>query len=296
VKRVAIVLAAVATATTGVAACGSSSSGGSGATTTPTTTTSTTSLIAGCNPSTMHTLKSGVLTLGADKPVYPPWYSNNDPTNGKGYEDAVAYAIAKELGYGPSQVKWTRITFDQAITPAPKNFDYDLDEFSITPEREKVVDFSAPYYNVAQAVVAMKGTKAASVTTLQGLRALKLAAQIGSTSEIAINNVVKPSQSPAIYNNNATALQALKNGQVDGVVVDLPTAFYITSAQIPGSVIAGQLPAAGGKQEQFGALLNKNSPITACVSKAVNALRANGKLAQIQDKWLAQVGKAPVLQ
>jgi polar amino acid transport system substrate-binding protein len=296
VKRVATVLAAVATATVGVAACGSSSSGGSGTTPTPTHTAATTSLIAGCNPGTMHTHKAGVLTLGADKPVYPPWYSNNDPTNGKGYEDAVAYAIAKELGYSPAQVNWTRITFDQAITPAPKSFDYDLDEFSITPDRKKAVDFSAPYYNVAQAIVAMKGSKGAAVTTLDGLRGLKLAAQIGSTSEIAINDVVKPSQSPAIYNNNAAALQALKNGQVDGVVVDLPTAFYITSAQIPNSVIVGQLPAAGGKQEQFGALLNKNSPITACVSKAVNALRTNGTLARIQDKWLAQVGKAPVLQ
>jgi polar amino acid transport system substrate-binding protein len=237
-----------------------------------------------------------VLTIGADKPVYPPWFVGNDPTNGKGFEGAVDFAIAKELGYTPSQIKVNRVTFNQAIGPASRNFDFDLDEFSITATREKAVDFSAPYYNVNEAIVAMKGTKGAAVTTLAGLKALKLGAQIGTTNETTITNVIKPSQSPAIYNTNAVAIQALKNGQIDGLVVDLPTAFYITTAQVTGSVIAGQLPATGGKPEQFGALLAKNSPLTSCVSKAINALKANGTLSKIQDKWLARVGNAPVLR
>lgn len=244
----------------------------------------------------MQTLKPGTLTIGADKSVYPPWFLGNDPTNGKGFEGAVDLAIAKELGYTPSQISFARITFNQAITPAPKNFDYDLDEFSITAARKKAVDFSAPYYDVNEAVVAMKGSKGAAVTTFAGLKTLKLGAQIGTTDETTITDVIKPSKSPGIYNSNAVAIQALKNGQIDGLVVDLPTAFYITTGQVTGSVIAGQLPPSSGKPEQFGALLNKNSPLTSCVSKAIDALKANGTLAKIQTKWLARVAKAPVLQ
>jgi polar amino acid transport system substrate-binding protein len=298
VNRLGIGLAALAAIGVAVSGCGSSSSGGSApASSSPVspTTTAAPAAIPGCSPSTLHTISPGVLTIGADKPVYPPWFINNDPTSGKGFEGAVDLAIAKELGYSPSQIKVTRVTFDQAITPAPKSFDYDLDEFSITPARKKAVDFSAPYYNVSEGIIAMKGSKAASVTTLAGLRALKLGAQIGTTNETTITNVIKPTQSPGIYNTNAVAIQALKNGQIDALVVDLPTAFYITSAQVPGSVIVGQLPPTG-TPEQFGALLDKNSPLTSCVSKAINALKANGTLAKIQDKWLAQVAKAPVLQ
>jgi len=191
VNRVAIGLAALAATSAAMAGCSSSSSGGGPATVGPSvkgSTTASSSKVPGCDPSTMKTLHPGVLTLAADKPVYPPWYINNDPTNGKGFEDAVSYAIAKELGYSKSAVSWTRITFDQAITPAPKNFDFDLDEFSITAAREKAVDFSAPYYNVSQSVVALKGSKAASVTTLAGLKSLKLGAQIGTTSELAISD------------------------------------------------------------------------------------------------------------
>jgi polar amino acid transport system substrate-binding protein len=299
VNRVALLVAAVAAATAGVAGCGSSSSGGNPPATTPSASTSTAAaaaaLIPGCTPSTLKTVTPGTLTIGADKPVYPPWFIGNDPSNGKGFEGAVDLAIAKELGYTPSQIKINRVTFDQAITPTPKNFDYDLDEFSITPAREKAVDFSAPYYDVSEGIIAMKGSKGAAVTSLAGLKTLKLGAQIGTTNETTITNVIKPSQSPGIYNTNALAIQALKNGQIDALVVDLPTAFYITSAQLTGSTIVGQLPVTG-HPEQFGALLDKGSPLTTCVSKAVNALKANGTLAKIQDKWLAKVANAPVLQ
>jgi polar amino acid transport system substrate-binding protein len=243
----------------------------------------------------MKTVDSGVLTIGADNPVYPPWFIGNNPANGKGYEGAIDAAIAKQLGYTPATTKFTHITFDQAITPAPKKFDFDLDEFSITKAREKAVDFSSPYYDVNEAVIAMKGSKGAAVTNLAELKGIKLGAQIGTTNETTISDVIKPSTSPGIYSTNAAAIQALKNGQIDGLVLDLPTAFYVTSAQVSGSVIVGQLPATGSP-EQFGALLDKDSAMTTCVSKAIDTLRANGTLAKIQTKWLAEAGKAPVLQ
>jgi polar amino acid transport system substrate-binding protein len=240
-------------------------------------------------------VSSGSITIGVDQPVYPPWFNDNSsPIDGNGFESAVDLAIAKELGYTTSQIKVKRVTFTQAIGPAARDFDYDLDEFTINAGREKAVDFSTPYYDVAEAIVALKGSKAASVTTLAGLKALKLGAQSGSTDQQTISNVIKPAGT-AFFQSNALAVQALKNGQIDGLVVDLPTAFYITSAQVKGSVIVGQL-APGANPEQFGALLAKDSPLTTCVSKAVHALQSSGELAQIQDKWLAQEGDAPVLQ
>jgi polar amino acid transport system substrate-binding protein len=294
-------MAALAASSLVLAGCGASSSG-SGAPSTPAppaassaaASTGPAALVAGCPPSTLKTVSSGNITIGVDQPVYPPWFNHNKtPIDGNGFESAVDLAIAKELGYTPAQTKVKRITFTQAIGPAARDFDFDLDEFSITAAREKAVDFSAPYYDVAEAVVAMKGSKGASVTTLAGLKALKLGAQLGTTDADAINNVIKPS-SHAFYSSNALAVQALKNGQIDGLVVDLPTAFYITSAQVSGSTIAGQL-APTAHPEQFGALLAKDSPLTSCVSKAVTALKASGALAKIQTKWLAKEANAPVL-
>jgi polar amino acid transport system substrate-binding protein len=297
-------LAAVAAASLSIAACGSSSSGNGPAASqsstgvstgaSPAASTAAAGLIPGCTPGTLKTVSSGNITIGVDEPVYPPWFNHNKtPIDGNGFESAVDLAIVKELGYTPAQTKVKRITFSQAIGPGARNFDFDLDEFSITAAREKAVDFSAPYYNVAEAVVAMKGSKGAAVTTFAGLKALKLGAQLGTTDADAINNVIKPS-SHAFYSTNPLAVQALKNGQIDGLVVDLPTAFYITSAQVTGSTIIGQLPV-GAHPEQFGALLAKGSPLTSCVSKAVNALKSSGALAKIQTKWLAKAANAPVL-
>jgi polar amino acid transport system substrate-binding protein len=244
----------------------------------------------------MKTKTAGTLTIGLDQPVFPPWFaSNKTPLNGKGFESAIDVAIAKQLGYTPAQTQVARVTFDQAIQQ-PYRFDLDLDEFSITKAREKVVDFSAPYYNVSQAVVTVKGSKAAGVTTLAGLKSLKLGVQVGTTAYTAVTGTIKPSQQPGVYNTNSDALQALNNGQVDALITDLPTAFYMTAAQLKGGLIVGQLPPSGGKQEQFGALLAKGSPLTACVSKAIDALHSDGTLAKIQDKWLAKEGNAPVLR
>jgi polar amino acid transport system substrate-binding protein len=269
--------------------CAASSSGGASSGNTPIAAS------AACTPSQMQTLTPNTLTVGADQPVYEPWFVNNDPTNGKGFEDAVAYAVAKQLGYTRNQVHWVRVPFNAAIQPGPKSFDMDLDEFSITKPREQAVDFSAPYYDVTQAVIAMKGSKAAQASSLADLKSLKLGAQVGTTSYDAIVNDIKPSQQPAVYNSNDDAKGALQAGQIDGLVVDLPTAFYITSAQLKGSTIVGQIPDTSGHPEQFGILLDKGSPLTSCVSKAVTALHGNGTLGRIQDKWLAQVANAPVL-
>jgi polar amino acid transport system substrate-binding protein len=292
VKHVATAAVLLATAASALTACGASSSGsGPSAVTQPSPSTSA----AACTPATMTTKKAGTLTIGADQPVFPPWFAGNNPSNGKGFEGAIDAAIAQQLGYSASQVTFTRVTFDQAIQQ-PDRFDFDLDEYSITKPREKVVDFSAPYYNVSQAVVTVKGTKAAGVTSLAGLKSLKLGVQVGTTAFSAVTDTIKPSQQPGVYNSNSDVLQALKNGQVDAIIVDLPTAFFMTAVQLKGGLIVGQLPPTGGKQEQFGALLAKGSPLNSCVSKAINTLRSNGSLAKIQTKWLAKEGNAPVLQ
>ena len=257
---------------------------GSGATTTIASATAT------CTPATMKTLKAATFTFGTDKPVYEPWFVNDDPTNGKGFESAVAYAVAKKLGYATTAVKWTRVSFNAAIAPGPKKFDADINEFSITAKRRKAVDFSTGYYDVTQAVIAVKGGKADGVKTLADLKGLKLGAQVGTTSYDAITDVVKPSQHPAVFNNNDDAKAALKNGQIDGLVVDLPTAFYVTSAELDNGEIVGQLPAAGGAVEQFGLVLDKGSALTSCISQAVDQLRSDGTLTKLAKKWLSQAG------
>lgn len=237
-----------------------------------------------------------MLTIATDQPVYEPWFVDNKPENGKGFEGAVAYAVATELGYAKDKVTWVRDSFDSVISPAPKNFDFDINEFSITPDRAKVVDFSSGYYDIAQAIVTIKGSKIAKATTIAELKDAHLGAQIGTTSLQVINDQIKPTQRPAVFQTNIDTVKALQNGQIDGVVTDLPTAFYMASAQLSNGVLVGQLPTpAGQKPEQFGLLLEKGSPITSCVSAAVNALRADGTLTKLADTWLAKAG-APVLK
>jgi polar amino acid transport system substrate-binding protein len=249
-----------------------------------------------CSPAQLKTLKPNTFTFGTDEPVYEPWFVDDQPANGQGYESAVAYAIANKLGYAKDQVAWTRVTFNAAIQPGAKSYDADLDEFSITADRRKAVDFSSPYYNVTQAVVAVSGTPAAKATSLAALQSFKIGAQVGTTSYDAAAQVIKPSQQIAVYNNNDDAKQALTDGQIQALVVDLPTAFEITGAgEVKNSVIVGQLPSPG-KPEQFGAVLDKGSPLTSCVSAAVDQLSADGTLDQLATQWLSKVGNAPVLK
>ena len=251
------------------------------------------------------TVTDGQLTIGTDNPAYPPWYAGgtkgskwkiNDPSTGKGYESAVAYAIASKLGFAKSAVKWTYVPFNKAFAPGTKSFDFDINQISYTPARAKVVAFSVSYYDVNQAIVVNKGTKIAAVRSVKGLASYKLGAQLGTTSYQFIKDRIKPSQQPAVYNSNAAAVLSLKNKQIDGLVVDLPTAFYVTAVQVPNSKILGQFENNGRTTDRFGVVLAKGNPLTACVNKAITSLRADGSLKRFQQLWLAKATGAPILK
>jgi len=249
-----------------------------------------------CSPDALETLTAGALTIATGEPAYYPWVLEDTPESGEGFEPAVAYAVAAELGYAPEEVTWVRTTFDGAIAPGPKTFDFNLQQYSITEERKQVVDFSSGYYYVTQAIVSAEGSAIAGATSIADLKSAKLGAAVGTTSLTAAETLIAPDAEISVFNDNAAAVQALKNGQVDGLVVDLPTAFYLSAVEIEGGVIVGQLPADPNTPEQFGLLLAKDSPLTDCVSQAVDTLRANGTLAKIEATWLAADQGAPVLQ
>ena len=254
--------------------------------------TSSSSAAAGsCSKDSLTTLSKGTITFGTDQPAYPPWFIDDDPANGRGFESAVAYAVADKLGYGKNDVKWVRVPFNAAIAPGPKTFDANLNEFSITDDRKQAVDFSSPYFDVTQAIVAVKSSPAAAVKDLAGLKGLKLGAQVGTTSYTAAKAI---DPGVAVFNNNDDAKAALSSGQLDGLVLDLPTAFEVQS-ELTDGVIVGQLPAGTEKTEQFGIVLDKGSALTACVSKAVDELGDNGDLFKLQKTWLAGAGAAPML-
>jgi polar amino acid transport system substrate-binding protein len=248
-----------------------------------------------CAKASLHLRKPGTLTIGTDKPAYDPWFSGNDPTNGKGFESAVAYAVAGQLGFSKTEVSWTTVPFNSSYAPGKKNFDFDINQISITDDRKKAVDFSTGYYTVSQAVVALKSSPIAAAKTVADLAGAKLGAQVGTTSLAAINDVIKPSRKPAVYNDTNDAKSQLQNKVIDGIVVDLPTAFFLTAAEIENSTIVGQLPAAGGTPEQFGLLFEKGNPLVSCVNTAIAALTTNGELAKITDQWLAASAGAPKL-
>jgi polar amino acid transport system substrate-binding protein len=282
-SRPPIVIApAIALALALFAGCGSSTSDS----TAPTT-------AAACKAGKLDTQTSGQLTVATDKPAYPPYFENDDPTNGKGFESAVAYAIADQLGFKPSQVHWVTEPFNASYAPGPKNFDFDVNQISITPARAEHVDFSSPYYTANQAVVAAKGSAAAGATSLADLKDASIGVQLGTTSLDAVNAQIQPSTQPKIFNNSNDVVTALKEGQLDAVVVDLPTALYLTAAQVPDATIVGQFSAPGG--DRWGALLAKGSSITGCVSQAIDSLRSSGELGQIETRWMSQAAEAPVL-
>jgi polar amino acid transport system substrate-binding protein len=235
------------------------------------------------------------LTIATGEPAYYPWVIDDAPESGQGFEAAVAYAVAEQLGYEKSAVKWVRTTFDSAIAPGPKTFDFNLQQYSITDERKEVVDFSSPYYKSNQAIVSFKGSKIEGVTNLQGLAdaGAKLGAAVSTTSLDVIETQLGLKAS--VFNDNAAAVTALKNKQIDGLVVDLPTAFYLSAVEVPNGIIVGQIDGSDSGDQGFGLLLAKDSPITSCVSQAVDTLRDNGTLAAIVAEWLADSAGAPVL-
>lgn len=276
-----------------VAGCGgkksSSSSGGS----TGAAAGGETADAAKCTPAEMETHKAGILTVATDKPAYPPYFENGEPENGEGFESAVAYAIGKQLGYPKGKIEWTVEPFDSSYAPGPKNFDFDVNEISITPTREKAVDFSVPYYSANQAVVALEDSEAAKAKSLADLKDTKIGVQINTTSLSTVNEEIEPSSKPEVFNSSGDVVTALKNGQVEAVVVDLPTALYLTAAQVENATIVGQFGKAEG--EEWGALLAKESPLTGCVSGAIEALEKSGELEKITQRWMSQAAEAPQL-
>jgi polar amino acid transport system substrate-binding protein len=253
--------------------------------------TGTTAVV--CTPGKLPTESDGVLTIATDKPAYPPYFEDDDPTNGEGFESAVAYAIARQLGYPASKVKWTVEPFNSSYAPGPKSFDFDVNQISITPPREKAVDFSAPYYTANQAVVVLKDSDAADATSLEQLQDTKIGVQIGTTSLEAVEEAIDPSDKPEVFNSSNDVVTALKNKQIDAVVVDLPTALYLTAVQVPDATVIGQFSAPGG--DQWGALLAKGSDLTSCVTDAVEELKGSGELDKITRRWMSQAAGAPEL-
>ncbi|MFT3873795.1 MAG: ABC transporter substrate-binding protein [Nocardioides sp.] len=249
-----------------------------------------------CTPDSMQTLTPGALTIGTDSPAYDPWFKNNDPSNGKGFESAVAYAVADQLGFARDQVTWVKVPFNSSYKPGDKNFDFDINQISITPARAKVVDFSDGYYAASQAVIALDDSPAASATSLADLKGLRLGAQTGTTSLSAIRDVIQPDTEPLVFPNTNAAKQALMNDQVDAILADLPTAFYIVAVEIPKASIIGQFQAESGEQEEFGMLFAKGSPLVPCVNQALQALKDDGTLDQIEQRWLSDTVDVPVLQ
>ncbi len=258
-----------------------------------------------CAKANLKLVKDGQLSIGTDNPAYPPWFAGgetkgrpwkiNDPATGKGFESAVAYAVAKRLGFTGTQVVWVYSTFNKTIAPGGKPFDFAINQVSYTPARAKALGFSASYYNVNQSIVGLKGKPISSVRSVNGLRKYKLGAQLGTTSYQYIVGTIKPERSPAVYDTNDAAVAALKNGQIDGLVVDLPTAFYVTAVQVSNGKIIGQF-AAKGNQERFGMVFRKGSPLIACVNNALANMKSTGVLQRIQQIWLAKVTGAPVLR
>jgi polar amino acid transport system substrate-binding protein len=258
-----------------------------------------------CATENLPLLTPGQLTIGTDNPAFPPWFEGgtpegspweiNDPSTGEGFESAVAYAVAERMGFGPDQVMWVEVPFAQSFKPGPKDFDFDINQISYVPRRDQAVDFSDSYYDVNQALVAVGGTPIADATTVAELQGYTLGAPVGTTSFDYIESNIQPTEDPAVYDTLNDAVRALENGQVDGIVVDLPTAFFVTAVQIEDGAIVGQFPTVGA-QEYFGMVFTEGNPLVECVNEVLEELKADGTLAAIQQEWLADKADAPVLQ
>ena len=249
---------------------------------------------ASASEGALKTVTPGKLTIATGEPAYSPWVENNDPASGKGFEAAVAYAVAGKLGFANADVVWVRSTFDAAVAPGAKDWDFNLQQFSITEERRNAVDFSSPYYTTAQAVVTLKGSPVSGATTVSELKGALLGAQTGTTSHRMLTETVAPTTAPSVFNNSQDTVQALKGGQVDAIVVDLPTALYLVAAELDGGVVVGQFADTSGG-DQFGLVLPKGSALTAAVTGAVDALRADGTLDSLTKTWLSETVNVPVL-
>jgi polar amino acid transport system substrate-binding protein len=275
------------------ASCGGDEDGGSAGTTTE---------AASCEKGSLDLVTPGQLTIGTDNPAFPPWFEGTkefepwDPTTPptkKGYEAETAYAIARELGFTDDEVKWTVVPFNQSFRPGPKDFDFDINQISYKPARARAVDFSDSYYDVEQAIVTVEGSSIANAKSIADLKDAKLGAQIGTTSLEAINNQIEPSSEPSVYDTNNDVVSAMKAKQIDGAVVDFPTALFMAAVQLDNGKVVGRLPAPEGG-EYFGVVLQKDSTLTPCVNEALARVKDAGTLDELEQKWLT--GSAPVLE
>jgi polar amino acid transport system substrate-binding protein len=244
----------------------------------------------------LATLTEGKLTIATGEPAYYPYVIDDDPSSAQGFEAALAYAVAEELGFAPEDVVWVRTTFEAAIQPGPKDFDFNLQQYTITEERAANVDFSDPYYSTPQAIVTIAGSPAAGATSIADLQDLLIGAASGTTSFLVIEEAIQPTAGAQVYNSNDDAVLALQSGQIDALVVDLPTAFFLAGVILTDGALVGQLPATAGISDEWGFVLSKDSPLTAAINAALGALRDSGKLAEITDTWLGSDQGAPVLQ
>lgn len=258
-----------------------------------------------CVIENLNLVTPGQLTIGTDNPAFPPWFEGgtpegsqweiNDPSTGEGFESAVAYAVAEELGFGEDEVTWVEVPFNQAFAPGPKDFDFDINQVSYRPRRDEAVDFSDSYYDVNQALVALAETPIAEATTLEELKQYTLGAPVGTTSFEYIEQNIQPDSDPRVYDTLNDSISGLENEQVDGIVVDLPTAFFIVAVQLDNGTIVGQFPTVG-QQEYFGMVFEEGNPLVDCVNQALESLREDGTLDAIQQEWLADKTDAPVLE
>ena len=281
IRRLSVALAATSLLT--LAACGGDDNASS-------------STEGASTESDCSTITEGTLTIGTGSPAFSPWVENDAPESGEGFEAAVGMAIAAELGYEGESVVWVRTTFDEAIAPGEKNFDFNMQQYSITPEREESISFSDPYYSSNQAIVALADSPAEGATTVADLADVKFGAQAGTTSLTFINEIIKPTNEAFVYDDNAGAKAALEAGQIDAIVVDLPTGLYISAVEIEGTSVIGQFPgSAGGLTDDFGAVFTKDNPLVACVNTALATLKESGELAKIEQAWLSDNAGVPVI-
>ncbi|MCB8905523.1 MULTISPECIES: ABC transporter substrate-binding protein [unclassified Streptomyces] len=251
---------------------------------------------ARCTTDSPSLHKRGRLTVATDSPAYEPWFDSNTPSNGKGFESAVAYAVAEKLGFERGQVKWVVEPFAHSYAPGPKAFDFDINQISITPQRAKVVDFSTSYYTANQAILALDGSAFAKATSLSAFKDARIGVQVATTSYQAVLDQIKPSKQPSVFSTTKDEVTALRNGQIDAIVTDLPTVFYLAGAELENGEIVGQFGYAGGTPEKFGLLLPKNSGYTSCVNQALDELRADGTLARLTTQWLSASANVPELK
>ncbi len=234
----------------------------------------------------------GTLTVATGEPAFLPWIADDNPESGEGFESALVYALAAEMGI--ENVTWTRTDFNGAVAPGAKDYDFNIQQYSITPDRAEVVDFSDGYYEVEQAIIGSPDSAVASATSVADLKELRLGAAIATTSLDYLEEIVQPTTDAAVFDDNVAAKSAFDAGQIDGIVFDLPTAYYVTAVEIPDASILGLLPRSS-EPDELGMLFEKGSPLVSCVNKALATLKQNGTIAGLEDEWLASGGSIPTL-